>query len=341
MFDIITIGSTTFDNFVLIDAETMFWDRVPSKRALVFPFGEKVEIKKIIYSIGGNSANAAITFARQNLKTACLAKIGKDIYGDFILKNLKKERINIKYIIQDNSKETAYSIILLQKGERTILSYHGASNYLQNNDLKNLNQFKSKWWYVSLAGESYKIFQKIVNFAYQNKIALAFNPSGYHLMKDKNTILKNLSKISVLILNEEEASILMNIKWQKEKEIFKKLDKLMPGILIITKGRDGAMVSDNRFIYRSGIFKEKKLVDRTGAGDAYGSGFVASLILQNIDFYNFKNITEQNILHAINFATANSTSVVEFIGATTGILKLNDFKKSVRFKDLKIQVEKI
>lgn len=340
MFDVVTIGSTTFDNFIEIDTETMFWDKVPSQRALVFPFGEKIEIKNITYSVGGNSANAAITFARQGFKTACVAKIGKDLYGEFIIHKLNQEKINTKYILHNQKKETAYSIILLKDGERTILSYHGASNYLQMNDLK-LEKLKSKWWYVSLAGESYKLFNKIVNFAYQNKIALAFNPSGYHLVKDKESILKNLSKISVLILNEEEASILMGIKWQKEKEIFEKLDNLMPGILIITKGKNGSLISDNHFIYRAGIFKEKKLIDRTGAGDAYGSGFVSGLILQNINFHNLKNINYDNILLAVKFAAANSTSVVEYIGAQTGILKFKNFNKEKRFKNLKIEIEKL
>lgn len=340
MFDIVTIGSTTFDNFIKINVKTMFWDKVPSQKALIFPFGQKVEAQNIFYAVGGNSANAAATFAKQNFKTACVAKIGNDLYGDFILKKLNEKKIITDYLIKNKYENTAYSVILLQNGERTIISYHGASNYLKINDL-NLEKLKSKWWYVSLPGESYKCFNKIVNFAYKNKIALAFNPSGYHLVKDKKNILKNLSKISVLILNEEEASVLMNINWKNEKKVFQKLDKLMPGILIITKGKNGSLISDNRFIYRAGIFKEKKLVDRTGAGDAYGAGFISGLIYQNINFNNLKNIQQKNILFAVNFATANSTSVVEHIGAEQGVLTLNNFLKNKRFKNLKIKIEKL
>ncbi|MGC8776221.1 MAG: carbohydrate kinase family protein [Minisyncoccia bacterium] len=340
MIDVFAIGSTTFDNFLEIDSKTMFWDKVPSQKALVFPFGEKIEIKNIYSFIGGNSANASITFSRQGFKTGCVAKIGKDIWADFILKKLIAEKVNIKFILQEKNIQTAYSILLLQNGERTILSYHGASNYLKLNDL-NLNQLKSKWWYVSLSGQSYKIFNSLVNFAYKNNIALAFNPSGFHLIKDKESILKNLEKISVLILNEEEASVLTGISWQKEKEVFKKLDKLMPGILIVTGGKKGATISDGKYVYRSGIFKEKKLIDRTGAGDAYGSGFISGLMHKNIGFKNIGDIKPEDVLYAIKLAAANSTAVIEHIGASVGSLTFNQFKQEKRFKNLKVKIEKI
>ena len=340
MFDVITIGSVTFDNFLEINAEKMFWDKVPSKRALVFPFGEKVEVLNMIQTVGGNSANASITFARQGFKTACSAKIGKDLYGAFILKTLKKEKVNTKFIVLDSKLKTAYSTILLSEGERTILGYHGASNYFNLKDLK-LNAMKSKWWYVSLAGESYKIFNPLLDFAYKNNIAFAFNPSGYHLKNGREDILKNLPKISVLLLNEEEASFLAGISWKNEKEVFKKLDKLMPGILVVTRGNKGVVVSDGNYIYRAGIFYEKKLVDRTGAGDAFGSGFIAGLLHYKVNLKDLNKINPKYILEAIKLASANATSVVEHIGAQTGILTFSDYKKQGRFKKLDIKLEKI
>ncbi len=340
MFDIVAIGSVTFDNFLEVDSPKIFWDKVPTKQALVFPLGEKLEIKNIAQCLGGNSSNAAVTFSRQGFKTACVAKIGNDIYGGFILNKLREEKINTNLMVIAKNLHTAYSTILLNQGERTILSYHGSSNYLSLNDLK-LNQMKSNWWYVSLPGESYKIFNKLINFAYKNGIAVAFNPSGYHLKKDRGSILKNLDKIAVLLLNEEEASMLIGISWKKEKMVFQKLDKLMPKILVVTSGKNGAIISDNNYIYSSGIFKEKKLIDRTGAGDAFGSGFVAGLMEWKVDFKNIKNVSKDVINYAIRLATANATSVVEHISATAGILKKNIFLNSSRFKNLNIKVEKI
>lgn len=340
MFDVLTIGSVTYDNFLLAEAKIVKDDEVPSKKAYFLPLGQKLEVLKIIKTLGGNSANASVTFSRQGFKNACIGKIGGDIYGQEILKFLKKEKVNTSLIKLDPKLDTAYSTILLYDGERTILNYHGASHHLNFSDFK-FNQMKSRWWYISLPGNSYKIFEKLIWVANKNNIAVAFNPSGYHLKKDRVGILKNLPRISVLFLNEEEAAILSNISWKKEEEVFLKLDKLMPKILVITKGRKGAVVSDNKYIYRAGIFKEKKVLDRTGAGDAFGSGFISGFLSLGIDFYNIDKVKPEDILYATKLASANATSVVEKIGATTGILKIKEFKKNKRFKNLKVEVSKI
>lgn len=340
MFDILTIGSITYDNFLAVEAKVVKDKDVPSKKAYFLPLGEKLEVFKIVKTLGGNSGNASVTFARQGFKTACVGKIGGDIYGQEILKFLKKEKVNTNLIKLDKNLDTAYSTILLYGGERTILSYHGASHHLLISDF-NFSQTKSKWWYISLPGNSYKIFEKLIKVANKNNIAVAFNPSGYHLKKDRIGILKNLPRISVLFLNEEEAAILSGISWKKEKEVFLKLDKLMPKILVITKGKKGAVVSDNKYIYRAGIFKEKKVLDRTGAGDAFGSGFISGLLSLGIDFLNINKTKPQDILYAIRLASANATSVVEKIGATPGILRLKEFNQNKRFKNLKVEVLKI
>ena len=66
------------------------------------------------------------------------------------------------------------------------------------------------------------------------------------------------------------------------------------------------------------------MVDRTGAGDAFGSGFVAGLIQAS------------RIEYAIRLGSANATSVVEYVGAKKGIVTKNDFEKSSRWKNFKI-----
>ena len=98
----------------------------------------------------------------------------------------------------------------------------------------------------------------------------------------------------------------------------------MKGIVVMTKGPQGVAVSDGKMIWQAGSFKEKKMVDRTGAGDAFGSGFVAGLIQAS------------RIEYAIRLGSANATSVVEYVGAKKGIVTKNDFEKSSRWKNFKI-----
>jgi len=100
----------------------------------------------------------------------------------------------------------------------------------------------------------------------------------------------------------------------------------VPGIAVVTDGPRGAYASDGRYLYRAGVFKERKLVDRTGAGDAFGSGFIAGLMQKH------------DVHHALRLAAANATSVVEQIGAQGGILTKRDFA-GARWRYLDLEVE--
>jgi sugar/nucleoside kinase (ribokinase family) len=109
----------------------------------------------------------------------------------------------------------------------------------------------------------------------------------------------------------------------------------------VTRGNKGVVISDGNYIYRAGIFSEEKLVDRTGAGDAFGSGFIAGLLHRKVNLKDLNKIDPKYILEAIKLASANATSVVEHIGAQKGILTHFDYKKQSRFKKLDIKLEKI
>lgn len=340
MFDVITIGSTTRDAFFEADFKTIKWPKTPSGLAYILPKGDKMEIKRAYFTIGGNAANGSVTFARQGSRVAAAGKIGDDASGEEIKRKLAEEKVSTKLMSAASGLPSAHSVLLLESGERTILGYHGAADSFALRDLCFASML-SKWWYMSLAGESDKMFLPLIRFARAQKIAVAFNPSGHHLRHKRGDVLGALKNISFLVLNDEEAGILTGTPWQYENKVFKKLDKLMsPGILAVTTGRTGVTVADGKHVYKAGIFKEKKLVDRTGAGDAFGSGFVAGLMRRGLSLGNLRRAAPADICYAIRLATANATSVVEKIGATEGVLTKKGFSEP-RWKNLKITVKKI
>ena len=325
MYDIVTIGSATRDNFLKTDYSLIKWPKTSSGKAIALPLGEKISVNEVYLTIGGNAANASVTFGRQKFRTGCFGKVGDDLSGKELITRLKKEGVNPFFAVS-KEKPTAYSVLLLSgdHGERTILGYHGAADTLAPKDIP-WDKLKSKWWYLSLGGESDRFLEPLLAFARKNKIKVAFNPSGHHIKHYRNRILSALKYLSFLVVNETEAANLTGISFKKENEVFKRLDKLTPGIVAVTSGPKGVTVSDGRKIYKAGIIKEQKQLDRTGAGDAFGSGFTAGLIRHPGD-----------IPYAIRLATANAASVVEHIGATEGILAKKDFETSSRWKNLKI-----
>ncbi len=340
MYDVVTIGSTTRDAFFSADFKTIPWPKTPSRSAYVLPRGEKIEVKNIYFTMGGNAANAAVTFVRQGFRAAAVGKTGRDVSGEEIRRKLKKENIETKYMSYAMDTPTAYSVLLLENGERTILGYHGASDTFTIRDVR-LAALRARWWYVSLAGESDKMFKPLMAFARKNKIAVAFNPSGHHIKHCRSEILAALKDISFLVVNDEEAALLAGIPWKREKEVFKKLNALIsPGILAVTTGPAGVTVSDGAHIYKAGTFKEKKLVDRTGAGDAFGAGFTAGLLWRQASGVKGQEFSKDDIIYAIRLATANATANVEEVGATEGLLTKKEFN-APRWKKLKISVKKL
>lgn len=334
MYDIVTIGSATRDNFLKLDYQFAKWPKAPSGKAIALPFGEKLSVKEVFFTIGGNAVNASVTFGRQGFRTGCFGKIGNDLSGRELCERLKKE--GVKPIFAVSKKvPTAYSVLLLADGERTILGYHGASDTMALSDIP-WNKLKSKWWYLSLAGESDKLLEPLLIFAKKHKIQVAFNPSGHHIKHYRKRILAALKHLSFLVVNESEAAELVGMSFKKEKEVFKKLDKLTPGIVAVTRGPKGVTVSDGKYLYKAGIFKEQREADRTGAGDAFGSGFVTGLMRKNFR----PAITDQRsiIKYAIRLATANATCVVENLGASEGTLTRKKFEQRPRWKKFGVRI---
>ena len=146
-------------------------------------------------------------------------------------------------------------------------------------------------------------------FRSEKRLWQALNPGNTQFELPKKVWQSVLKSIDILILNQEEAAMLTGVQFEKESEIFKKMKGMTKGIIVMTKGPAGLVVSDGKFKYSAGILKEKRMVDRTGAGDAFGSGFLSGFIKKNGD-----------IPYAIQFGSANATGCIEEFGAKNGIL---------------------
>jgi len=332
MFDILTIGTATRDVFltspafkVLRDKEHLVKLGFKTGEAECFALGSKIRIEEPFLTSGGGAYNTAVTFSRQELKTGALVKVGDDAAGKTVIRNLKEEKIT-PLALTDRKSGTGYSTILVTPGgERTILVYRGASYEMKKKELP-WKRMKAQWVYVSPGEIPFSTMSEIVSRMKKQGSRIAINPSKYYLSLKKGTLEPFLNKCDVVIVNREEASHLTGKPYEKDKAIFKKFDEIVEGIAVVTDGPRGAAVSDGSFIYRSGVFKEKKRADRTGAGDAFASGFISGLLRKN------------DVHYALRLATANATSVVEHVGATTGSLTKRAFS-SKRWKYLNLDVE--
>ncbi len=323
-YDVVTIGSATRDIFLESKNFKAVRDKdSPSGESLVFHLGSKNEIDKIYISTGGGATNTAVSFARQGFKVACISRVGSDSFAEEIFSELSKEGVNCDFIQRDKKAETGYStIITASNGSRTIFVRRGVS---ANIKFSIKNKINTKWFYISSLAGDLKLLRKIINYAKKNNISIAFNPGSKELKLGLKVLESLFKDINILILNEDEASELTKIHFGKEKEIFKFMDDIVDGILVMTKGPKGVSVSDGKNIYFAGISKSK-IIERTGAGDAFGAGFLSALL------------HKKDISYAVQLATANAGSVISYFSAKTGLLKKNKWGKYPKVKVSKIKI---
>ncbi|SRR6266481_6214576 len=330
MYDIITIGSATRDVFLKSDLFQIVHDPKHLERlgftsgeAQCFALGGKIEIDKPEFMVGGGAANAAVTFARQGFKTAVIAKVGDDAVGREIAQTLEREKIKM-YGVIDKKKGTAWSAILISpSGERTILNYRGASEDLKKNEIP--RGIEARCIYIVPGRIEYStIFPLIKDFKRRGaKIMMDF--SKHYLSLGAKGLAPILPWLDAVHINREEAALFTGKKFEDEKAIFKKLHELIGGIVAMTDGPKGVLVSDGKRVYHAGTYKEKKIMDRTGAGDSFGSGFIAALMRRKAGAGGVYK--KEDIEYAIKLGSANATSNVETVGAQTGLLRKGEFER--------------
>jgi ribokinase len=312
-FDVVAIGSSTRD--VLLksgDFEIRKHEDSPTGVEQCFPLGSKMEIKEIFFTSGGGGTNAAVTFARQGFKTACVGVVGEDVSGEEILWELKKEGVNVDMFQKHNDGFTAYSIIMVNpNGERTIMSFKGEGQHFQVKKMP-IEKIDSDWMYLDSMGGHYDLMWSLVNHAAKKGIKIAMNPGGKELEHGLEKLKPIMQHVDVFLTNKEEAAGLLKVRSQNWNIVLEKMSKIVKGITIISDGHNGVKVSDKKYIYSAGV-PDSPVIERTGAGDAFGSGFTSEYMRSG------------SIEKAIQFATANSSSVVTKFGAKEGILKKGDF----------------
>ncbi len=322
MYDVITVGSATVDVFANTDSELIKIKNQDSEKELIaYPSGSKILIKEIRFTIGGGGTNTAVSLSRLGHRVAYLGKIGNDENGKKVVDMLKKEKVD--FVGKICKQMTGYSIILDSiEHDRTILTYKGANDNLKFSDL-NAKKFNTKWFYFSsMVGESFKTLVILSDFAKKNKIKIAFNPSSYIAKNGAEYLKKILVNTNVLVLNNEESFLLIEKKDIKERLM--SLYDLGPRIVVITNGKHSVSAYDGENFYS---IKPNyiKVVESTGAGDAFASSFLSGII------------KKRDIKFALKMALTNSESVITHPGAKNNLLTYKKILEQIKKRPVKIK----
>ncbi len=269
-FDVVSIGNATLDVFISVHAKKT------RDNCIILPCGSKQEVESIFYSTGGGATNTSVAFSRLGLRTGILAAVGKDDPAKTILSELKGEGVDTSMVERIEKFNTAYSAIVTGRGfDRVIFTYGGATTHLQEEKQINWRKLsKSNWFYVSSFHSRHLILEKVFDFARKNKINVAWNPGKSELKQGINKLRPILGCTNIFFVNAEEAEMLTRKKGIKAN--LRELQKLVP-LVVITTGKKGCIAFDGVRFFEAKTHKIN-VVDSTGAGDAFNSGFLTGII---------------------------------------------------------------
>ena len=312
MYDLVTLGDIVFDTIMVPKDITLMCPYEKRKNrncfapVLCLPYGEKVEVSQVHFSLGGSAANVAVGLARQGFQVGFISTVGKDEKSKKMVAQLEAEGVKTNYLKKNKDVVASFSLVILYGKERTILIYRGLEDY---NKIILPPSLRSQWLFVGPLGKGYQsLYQKMISLAAEKNLRLALNP-GKLQIQEEGALKELLRVVKVVILNRSEASEFCRApSYVSVKELLKEIKEMGPEMVVITSGSEGAYGYEENKYYKIGTYQAKP-VDATGAGDAFSAGFLGALLLGK----NFKN--------ALQYGVINSASVIEHFGAQSGLLK--------------------
>ncbi len=348
---VLAIGGATLDTIIQYeDMETLIHQKHGFEQAyLLLEEGKKIEVTHQQSFSGGGATNAAVSLSRLGLGVQLFCKIGLDPTGDLLFQELKNYGIETGYIRRTDQAGTATSFVVPSlSGDRTLFAYRGANSTLLAEELPEEAIAKADFLYItSLSKASAEHLPEIVKLAKSHGTRVAINPGSSQLKRGSGFLKDALFGIEILILNYEEAQLLMasllnqpesispehqDKKTEHEqllnqaqasfslREFFKLVLSQGPKIVVVTNGSKGVYVCNQSQLFFHHAIKVE-VVNTLGAGDAFGSSFVGAYLLG------------KSIEDAMRFGVVNSASVVAYADAKSGLLMKDELEKRVNGLD--------
>jgi len=314
MFDLIAIGDTSRDVFNVVPEETAYCSIDTKECVIVFNYGDKIIVKELVTTIGGNSANVAVGASRLGLNSALYTQIGDDEVGQVIVSELKKEKVSPNYVLIEKNKRSNYTTAISFQGERTLFVYHEPRVY----ELPDLE--KSAWVYLSSTGNGFeKMHSQAVEYVKRVGAKLAYNPGSHQMKAGMRVMGPVIMSSEIVFLNREETARILGDGYDSSDDVKKLLDgviNLGTKIAVLTDGPSGSYATDGKNYWNCGIF-DAPIVDRTGCGDAFSTGFTVA-ISKGLD-----------IPTAMVWGTMESAGVIAVMGPQGGLLTAQEMERVV------------
>jgi len=302
------IGNAIVDVICKVDDEFILKNNLTKSTMKLF-FDEH-EFKKLLTNLkiektvsGGSIANSIVGLAQLGNTVGFIGKISDDEFGSKYEEGLQSEKVKYLYSKKKEELPTGTCLILVTPdSERTMCTFLGTAGKINDRDINADIIKKSEIifleGYLWDEGEPKKAFDKAIKCA--NKVAMSLSDQ-FCVDRHKTHFLDLVkNKIDITFANEQEITSLIDAKNFEEVVNFsKQINKL----IVITRGDKGAIAIEDQKIIETGIKKNLKIVDLTGAGDLFAAGFLHG------------HINKLSLKDCLEKGTEMSSRIIQQIGA--------------------------
>jgi len=235
------------------------------------------------------------------LKSAVVTRIGDDVAGQAVLKDLQIAKVSKSLVNIDPRVQTAYQLVIENEdGEREIISYPGASGEFNISDLP-LSKFKCKWLYISNIG-SQELLERVIKSAVKKKIKIALNIDSADLKMGFRGLLPLMRYLDLMVLNLENAAALTQYDHDDVGVIVDAMSVSTPGVIAIIDGTRAAYASpsitEEETLYMVPLVPNGPPLT-TGIEDVFGASLLAGLLKSDNDAVTALKIAYLNVIDAL------------------------------------------
>ncbi len=280
---------------------------------------EKIDALSENYFSGGVTANYLVAVSRLGGSCGFIGAVGDDSYGNFLIEDFQKEKVDTTQLFKKKAKKTPVNFIFVAKGEKTIIqSPHMQTTKIEISDLDEYYIANSKLLHTTIIHP--KVTERAINIAKENGVKISIDLESQIAQRGWNNLKENLLKIDILIPNKEGAKSITNSKTPEEAA--KLLVKKGIPIVIITMGNQGALITTNKFQKLIPTYEVDNIIDTTGAGDTFNGAFSIGYWIKGWDLEK-----------SCRYANAAASLKIKKLGARTGMPSEKKLKKFLKEKN--------
>lgn len=303
---ILAIGDIFTDAFITLGDDAAKIIKEGDSEWLAVPFGRKPPYERVdIVKSVGPSPNVAVSIARLGYDASLMAWVGGDDTGREAIAHLHDESVATESMVVEDDKATSYWYVLCYKADRTMLVKSEKYRYEWRDPAT-----KPDWIYLAYLGEdSWPLHEGLLDYLERNPdVKFALQPGTFQFKWGTEKMAPWYRRSNIVLMNREEAMDVTGLGYDSVKDLANGLHELGPDTVVITDGPNGSYASQSGRLLTVPNYPDiAPPVERTGAGDAFSSTFVAALA------------AGESIETALLWAPINSMNVVQKVGAQAGL----------------------